>query len=197
MHGRRWTREEGLANLDSADRRRLQDPQSFWREVGLRPRDIVADVGAGTGFFAIPAATLLAGSGTVYAIDISEELVELLRERKIEHVLDNLVPVHSKVDRIPLDSSVADIVLLANVLHDIPPATLAEAIRLLKPGGRLVNTDWKKVETPGGPPLHIRLNETEATERIVAGGLVRERVWNFGAHHYVIEFRKPGTPSTP
>ena len=191
MHGRRWTRQEGLDHLDNPERRRHQDPEAFWRKVGLSPGTAVAEIGAGTGFFALPAAQAVGPAGKVYAVDISDELVELLKERQAERGMTNLFPVLSTAERIPLADGLADVVLLANVLHDIPPSTASEAVRLLKKGGRLINVDWKKTETPGGPPVSVRFTEAEATRRLEAMGLRHEKAWEFGPHHYVLEFRKP------
>jgi ubiquinone/menaquinone biosynthesis C-methylase UbiE len=97
--------------------------------------------------------------------------------------------LQSTVTSIPLPDAVADVVLLANVLHDIPDPTLAEAVRLLKPLGRLVNVDWKKSKTPGGPPPRIRLTPEAAGRRFARHGLRTEETWEFGPWHYALLLR--------
>jgi ubiquinone/menaquinone biosynthesis C-methylase UbiE len=192
--GHGWSREAALARLESPERRQTLDPERFWDRVGLSPGDHVVEVGAGTGYFAIPAARRVAPTGRVYAVDVSSELVELLEERRSEEGVPNLVPVRSTPDRVPLPDAVASLVLLANVLHDVPDQTLHEARRLLAPGGRLVNLDWRKQETPEGPPLQIRLAPQEAEARLSGLGLHLEGSWEPGPYHYAQVFREAPVP---
>ncbi len=186
LERRGWTREEAVRVLESPERRKSQDPAALWSRVGLAEGAVVVDVGAGTGFFALEAARRVGAGGKVYAVDLSKELVELLGERGAAAGLSQLAPVLSTLRSIPLESGIADVVLLANVLHDVPPSTVAEAVRLLKPNGRFVNVDWKKVETPGGPPLSIRLTPDEATKALERHGLRRTDEWSFGPWHYAL-----------
>ncbi|MEM0129406.1 MAG: methyltransferase domain-containing protein [Thermoplasmata archaeon] len=186
MHGRAWSREEAVAVLESPDRRATQNPVALWDAVGLRPGETVVDVGAGTGFFALPAAERVGPEGRVYAVDLSAELVALIEERARRRGLPAVRVVQSTPDRIPLPDRIADVVLLANVLHDIPRSTLTEAVRLLRADGRMVNVDWKKAETPGGPPVEVRLSPAEAVERLRAAGLVVKRQWEIGPYHYAL-----------
>jgi ubiquinone/menaquinone biosynthesis C-methylase UbiE len=186
LAGRAWTREEALGALEAPERRQSQDPDALWTRIGLAPGATVVDVGAGTGFFAVEAARRVGPEGRVYAVDLSDELVELLRERRDRESLPQLQPLRNTLTSIPLPSAVADVVLLANVLHDIPVSTLSEAVRLVKPRGRFVNVDWKKEQTPGGPPLEIRLTPDEAEQLLEKQGLKAVERWEFGRWHYAL-----------
>lgn len=192
---RGWSRAEALAWLESPDRRATQDPDRVWDRAGLKPGETVVEVGAGTGYFAVSAARRVGASGRVYAVDISGELVELLHERRSSEQLPQLVPVRSTTESIPIESGVADVLLLANVLHDIPPSTLSEAVRLLRPAGRAVNVDWKKEETPGGPPLGIRMTPAEASALLSEHGLTEVDRWELGPWHYGLTLRRASTRS--
>jgi ubiquinone/menaquinone biosynthesis C-methylase UbiE len=190
LAGRAWTREEALGALEAPERRQSQDPGVLWTRVGLARGATVVDVGAGTGFFAVAAARRVGHEGRVYAVDLSEPLVELLRERRDRESLPQLRPLRNTLTSIPLPSEVADVVLLANVLHDIPVSTLSEAVRLVKPRGRFVNVDWKKEETPGGPPLTIRLTPDEAEQHLEKQGLIAVERWEFGPWHYGLVLKR-------
>lgn len=197
MHEVSWSREDAVAWLDAPDRRANQDPTRLWRRVGLRTGDIVVDVGAGTGFYSFPAAARVGPAGHVYAVDVSEELVDLVRERAAERHVDNVTPVLSTRAHIPIEDAVADITILANVLHGISPKTVDEAIRLLRPGGRLVNVDWKKEASPEGPPVDHRLSADEAASALSAHGLRPLDSFDLGPYHYVLVFERPRRSHLP
>lgn len=177
----------------------MLDPDAVWKEVGLLPGSVVVEVGAGTGFFAFPAARRVGPTGKVYAVDISRELVDLLRERAVSEHLPQVEAVESSATSIPLPSGLADVVLMATVLHDVPGSTVAEAVRLLRPGGTFVNLDWEIWESPMGPPLEIRLTPEQAAERLAEAGLGLERSWKVGPYHYgqVLRRREPGAVPGP
>jgi len=197
MHEASWTRADAVAILDSSERRRNQDPRRLWRRIGLKSGDIVVDVGAGSGFYAFPAAAVVGPQGRVYAIDISDELVDLMREKAETGKVRNLETVRSSPGRIPLEDAVADFALLANVFHGIPPKTIHEAVRLLRPGGRLIDVDWKKRSTPEGPPVQHRLSVPEATAALRAYGLTSVDSFDLGPSHYVLVFERPRPSRLP
>lgn len=194
MHEAVWTREQALAVLESPERRGSEDPRALWRRVGLRSGMTVVDVGAGSGYYAVPASERVGPTGTVHAVDVSPSLVELLRERSAGR--PNVHVVRSRPDRIPLPDGIADRVLLANLLHGVPPTTVAEAVRLLRPSGRLVDVDWKKEPTDGGPPLEHRLSAAEASRVLAGYGLTIVHESLFGPAHYVVVGEKGG-PARP
>jgi ubiquinone/menaquinone biosynthesis C-methylase UbiE len=197
MHEASWSRADAIALLDSSERRRHQDPLRMWHRVGLRPGSVVVDVGAGSGFYAFPAARVVGPEGRVYAVDVSEELVDLMREKAAAAKIRNLESVLSSPRHIPLEDAAADMALLANVLHGIPPGTVREAVRVLRPGGRLINVDWKKKPTPEGPPVQHRLSIPEATAALRAYGLTRVDSFDLGPSHYVLVFERPRPARLP
>jgi SAM-dependent methyltransferase len=177
--------------LEAPDRRRTLDPETFWDRVGLAEGARVADVGAGTGFFTAPASDRVGGSGHVFAVDISEELVEWPQARMRREARENVTVVLASPGAIPLPDASVDVVLLANVLHDLTYASVAEAVRLLAPGGQLLNLDWSKRPDTPGPPLAIRLASPDARRLIESLGLTFEEEFAPGPGHYAQRFRRP------
>lgn len=200
MHEAVWTREEATAVLDDPDRYSSEDPTELWSRAGLAPGMRVVEVGSGTGFYAFPASERVGPAGRVYAVDVSPGLVDLIRERARRRRRSNLEAVVSRPQRIPLPNDLADRVLLANVLHGIPPETVREAVRVLRPGGRLVDVDWKKEPTPRGPPVPHRLSAAAARRALERYGLRTVDEWEHGPYHYAVMLEKDGTgprPRTP
>jgi len=191
MHHRPWTRREALDILERPGRADSEDAEALWDRAGIEAGDRIAEVGAGSGYFAVPAARRVGPTGRVFAIDLSEELVRLVSERATAEGLPWLEAVRSSVDRIPLPDGAVDLLLLANVLHDLPDATVGEAVRLVRPGGRVVNVDWDPRATAIGPPLAIRLTPAQATDRLAGFGLVAGAPWRFGPEHYGITLARP------
>jgi ubiquinone/menaquinone biosynthesis C-methylase UbiE len=152
--------------LLSDERRQLLNPERFLGILGIREGDAVADIGAGPGFFTLPLAERVGPLGKVYALDVAPEMVEQLHLRRLPPQVEVLLSAESSL---PLPSAVADVALLAFVLHEVHDqrAFLAEIGRILRPGGRLVVLEWIQQEELMGPPLHERIGPADAS-RVLA-----------------------------
>lgn len=178
------------AHLDSEERRSYLDAPAILRGFRLRAGMRVADVGAGTGFFALPAAELVGRAGRVFAVDLSPEMLEDLQAKIRPRPIANVEAVRSTEDRIPLPDRSVDFVLMACVLHELDgPGTLLEARRILATRGRLGIVDWKKEDMPFGPPKAHRLDVSEARTVLADAGFKPTRAVDVGAYHYGIEAR--------
>ncbi len=178
------------AYLDSEERQGYLDPERILRTFRVTEGMRLADIGAGTGFFAIPAARLVGLEGHVYAVDLSAEMLEDLQGKLARDGIENLEAMRSTEDRIPLRDASVDFAFLACVLHELDgPGTLLEARRILTTQGRLGIVDWKKEEMPFGPPRAHRLDEREARAILADAGFRPTRTFEAGAYHYGIEAR--------
>lgn len=170
-------------------RRHWQSPETILDHLGLKSGLTFVDVGCGNGFFAIPAAHIVGESGKVYGLDIDSSAISRLRERARREGLGNLILKVGRAEETILCEGCADIIFLANVLHDLenPNKVLMNARRMIKPSGRLVDLDWKKkTMIMPGPPLRIRLNEKEASNLIETSGFKVEIIEEAGPYHYII-----------
>jgi ubiquinone/menaquinone biosynthesis C-methylase UbiE len=197
MHEAVWTEERARAVLDDPARYAREDPSKLWKRAGLSVGMRVAEVGAGSGFYAFPASDRVGPTGRVYAIDISPELIRMVRARARREHRANVTATLSRAGRIPLAGEIVDRLLLANVLHGIPPATVREAVRLLKPGGRLVVLDWRKESSPYGPPVDHRLSAAAARRALREHGLRSVDAWRPGPYHYAVMMEKPPASAGP
>jgi len=176
------------AYLDSDERRSYLDASKILRAFQLREGSSLADIGAGTGYFALPAAELVGASGHVFAVDLAPEMLEDLQAKLRSKPVPHLTVVQSTEDRIPLGDASVDFAFLACVLHELDGrGTLLECRRILRPQGRLGVVDWKKEEMEFGPPKAHRLDEHHARALLADAGFAATRTFEAGPYHYGIE----------
>jgi ubiquinone/menaquinone biosynthesis C-methylase UbiE len=172
------------------DEERFLLPQAeILKRIGVREGVTFADIGCGTGYFTIPASELVGERGRVYAIDIQEEMLELLK-RKIAHI-GNIVAIKSEEDAIPLPEESVDVAFMGDVLHELEgEGTLREVYRILRRGGVLGVVDWKKEKMEIGPPTEDRLSVEEAKEKIERAGFRVRESFEIPPYHYCLVANK-------
>lgn len=187
---RQREREEGV--LDTSQGHKLDGEA---RIAELKPRELAekvagvkegmtcVDFGSGTGVFALPLAELAGESGRVYTVDSSAEMQELLRAKNPP---PQVIPTLADVMETGLDSGIADVCLLAFILHEVkePEKLAAEAARLLKPGGKAVVVDWRAELDKPGPPRQVRISRERLAELFAGAGLTLESYEDWSANHY-------------
>ena len=160
-------------NPDKADklldpkRRKSISPEKVITELKINKENVIADLGAGNGFFTIPLA--MATEQVVYAVDIEEKMLNLLKENYISENIDNIQCVLSDLEDIRLEDGSVDKVLVAFVIHEIPnlKKALGEFKRILKPNGTLLILEWEAIEMEMGPPLHERIPSDKMKEILI------------------------------
>ena len=142
--------------------------------AALSPNDVVVDLGAGTGLLALSAAQQ---AREVTALDYSAPMLERLSARARERGLHNVLPALADLREIPLPDDHADVVVSSYAFHHLPGAdkelALAEARRILRPGGRLVVCDMMFGITLGVDDRRIVIDKVRSVARKGPGGLVR------------------------
>ena len=131
--------------LERPQRVQEERPEEVLRVMGLRPGDVVADIGAGSGYFTRRMAPLVAPTGTVYAVDVQPEMLDLLAESVQDAGLTGVVPVLSTADDPALPEGSVDWMLLVDVYHEFanPSAMLAKMRQALKPTGRIALIEYR------------------------------------------------------
>jgi ubiquinone/menaquinone biosynthesis C-methylase UbiE len=167
-----------LGRLEDPARARWQRPARLVRALGLRPGQIVAEIGSGSGYMVRRLARAVGPRGHVYAVDAEPRMLPILVERLRRARIGNVTPVLAPDADPFLPDRAVDLVLVVNTYHHFPggPRYLRRLARLLRRGGRLVNVDFHRRETPVGPPLERRIaRETFLRDARRAGlRLVRE-----------------------
>ena len=173
---------------DDRERLKWQNPENILSELGVKPGVKFVDAGCGRGFFALPAARMTDPGGRVWGFDINPDAIQYLKQTAIGEGLSNIELSTGKAEETIICQKCADIVFYGIVLHDFaePLKALANARKRLKPGGRLVNLDWKKEPMVYGPSTEKRLGVKEAADIIQSAGFRIENISEKGPYHYII-----------
>jgi len=171
--------------LDSEERLKELRPYELLKDrAGVKPGMTCIDLGSGTGTFTFPLLLCVGAEGVVYAVDDSDEMQDYIRSKNPP---PNLIFVHNDVRRTGLDDGIADFCLLASILHEVdqPADLLAEAFRLLKPGGRILDLDWKAELDSPGPPQRRRLSREKVEKLLGQAGFINADYSDWSRNHYI------------
>ena len=151
--------EANIASQEAADRAAWQKPDQVLDALALRAGQVVCDIGAGTGYFALRAAKRVGETGRVFAVDVEPRMLDVLRGKIEKGGIRNVTPVLAVAADPLLPPRSCDLVLIVDAYHHFPdrPRYLARLAALLRPGGRLANVDWHKRKTDFGPELEHRV----------------------------------------
>lgn len=189
FHKRFDDAEAWAAVFDDPARDAWQKPDEVIRELAL-PKDAkVADIGAGTGYFAARIARVVT-EGMVYATDVEPDMVRYLGERAKRDNVPNLKPVLSTADDANIPEAV-DFILVVNTYHHIGnrPDYFKRLTSKLKPAGRVVIIDFTK-ESVNGPPPHARITADEVMTELATAGLRLQRAPEVLPEQYLLIFER-------
>jgi ubiquinone/menaquinone biosynthesis C-methylase UbiE len=164
--------------LDRPERVTEEQPERALGVIGVRAGQVVADVGAGSGYYTVRLARRVAPGGTVYATDIQPQMLTLLGKRLEREKVAGVVPVLATRDDPKLPDGALDLVLMVDVYHELsnPQDTLRRLKRTLKPDGRLVLIEFRKEDE--GVPIRAehKMSVAEAKLELEAEGFHLARV---------------------
>jgi ubiquinone/menaquinone biosynthesis C-methylase UbiE len=183
---------QGADWLERPEREAEERPQKLVQMMGLKPTDVVADIGAGTGYFSFRMAAKVP-RGKVLAVDIQPEMLDLLKRAAKQRNVTNVEPVLGDITDPRLPPGAVDVALLVDAYHefDHPREMMQGIVRGLKPGGRVVLVEYRG-EDPDVPikPLH-KMTEAQAKKELAAVGLEHVKTLEDLPRQHVLIFRKP------
>lgn len=190
-HGNPADLQGYVARMEAKDRDAWQKPDEVVRALGLRPGDVVCDVGAGPGYFTLRIARAVGPSGWVHALDVVPEILAALGERLARAGVANVTPVLSAPEAPSLPPGTCDVVLVVDTYHHFPDgvAYLKALVPRLRPNGRIVNVDFHARELPVGPPVGHKVSREDFLGAARAAGLVLAREETFLPHQYFLVLR--------
>ena len=178
--------------LERPSREVTEQPQQVIDALDLKPTDVVADMGAGTGYFSFRISPKVP-QGKVLAVDIQPEMIDIMNFLKKENNITNVEPILGSVTNSNLPDDTVDLALLVDAYHEFeyPREVMEGVVRSLKPGGRVVLVEYRR-ENPLIPikALH-KMSQNQARKEMKAVGLRWRETKNFLPQQHLMVFEKP------
>ncbi|MGE5127829.1 MAG: class I SAM-dependent methyltransferase [Betaproteobacteria bacterium] len=179
-----------IASLDDPARDAYQKPDEVMKALALRPGEVVADIGAGSGYFSVRFARAVGDTGRVYAVDVSPDMIRHLNRRIREEGLRNVVTVLSEPDDPLLPDASVDRFVIVDTWHHIEERAKYVRLmkRMLKAGGQVVHIDFQKRELPIGPPPSMKVARESLVSQMEAEGFRLAAEHTFLPYQYFLVF---------
>jgi len=178
-----------MKKFESKARLKELNPYETLLKIGLQKDHVFCDIGAGTGIFSFAASGIT--SNKIYAIEISDEMIELLIKRKEEGKVEQLEILKGEQDSLPIERNSVDRVLLSTVFHELesPEKILKEIKKIMKNDGLLAIIEFHKKETPMGPPVNHRISRIDLKKICIDNNFMNVKTINLGENFYLSIFK--------
>lgn len=172
-------------------------PDTLIHSFEVLPSMRVADFGCGSGHWAVLFSKAVGSSGRVFAVDVQESALEATRSQANYAHVQNIETIRANLElsgATALKEATLDIVMISNMLFltEEKANVIAEAHRILKPGGRVFLIEWDTADSNSlvGPPASQRVSRQAANQLCTTRGFRFEKEFNAGSYHYGLIFRK-------
>ncbi len=177
--------------LERPSREQQEKPSKLIESLNLKPTDIIADIGAGSGYFSFRLASLVP-DGKVFAVDIHPEMLDIIDFLKEENKINNIETILGSIKNSNLPKNSVDIVLMVDAYHEFeyPKEMMDNIVTALKSGGKIVLAEYRR-ENPLIPikTLH-KMTEKQVKKEMNVVGLVWEKTEEILPQQHLIFFQK-------
>jgi len=186
---------EQLAELEGPDRDAWQRPDQIMDALGIGDGTVVADIGAGGGWFTVRLSRQVGPNGLVYAEDIQPPMIDAIRRRAAREPYRNVEAILGTPTDPNLPADSVDAVLIVDAYHEVeePKTLLANIAKALKPTGVIGIVDFKKDGGGPGPEMDERVDPEKVIADARAAGLELRKRENFLRYQYLLIFGLPAS----
>lgn len=176
--------------LEDPKRDEYQKPHEVLTALNIKPGEIIADIGAGTGYFTFRLAHHVGDKGKIYAVDVSPDMIRHINRRSRDAKATNVVAILAEPDDPLLSEQSVNRIFICDVWHHVENQTkyLSLMKKLLKPGGEIVMIDFHKKELPFGPPLQMKIAREDLLKQMEGNGFRLAKEHTFLPHQYFLVF---------
>jgi ubiquinone/menaquinone biosynthesis C-methylase UbiE len=181
--------EKWVKIFEDPERDKWQEPEEVLKNLNLKPGDIIADIGAGTGYFTRRIAVAVGPTGKALGLDIENSMVKYMREDAEKLNLNNYVARVIKTDDPELPPNSVDVIFLCNTYHHIENRVeyFNNVSKSLKTKGRIVIVDYYK-NTDFGPPRDHKMAKEVVLREMKQAGYELKKDLKFLPHQYYLEY---------
>ena len=191
MHRLHQDSKAYIAMLDDPKRDAYQKPHEVITALKLKEGEVIADIGAGSGYFTFRLAHHVGDTGRVYAVDVSPDMIVHLNRRIRDLHLKNVVTILAAPDDPLLADASVDRFFICDTWHHIENRDryLALLKKMLRPGGQIIMVDFKKEQTPMGPPMEMRIERDDLVKEMEKNGFRLAAEHTFLPYQYFLVFK--------
>jgi ubiquinone/menaquinone biosynthesis C-methylase UbiE len=179
-----------IGALEDPKRDDYQKPHEVLTALNIKPGEVIADIGAGSGYFSLKLAHFVGDKGKVYAVDVSPDMVRYLNRRIRETKTTNVVTILADNDDPLLPDRSVNRFFICDVWHHVENQTkyLSLMKKMLKPGGEVVMIDFHKKDLPFGPPMQMKIAREDVIKQMETNGFRLSKEHTFLPYQYFLVF---------
>jgi len=179
-----------IGALEDPQRDAYQKPHEVLTALNIKPGEIIADIGAGSGYFTFRLSHFVGDKGKVYAVDVSPDMILHINRRIRELKTNNVVTLLADPDDPLLPDRSVNRFFFSDSWHHIENQSkyLSLMKRMLKPGGEIVMIDFHKKELPVGPPMQMKIAREDLIKQLDGNGYRLTKEHSFLPYQYFLVF---------
>lgn len=185
---------EAAGWLERPEREKEEQPARLIALVKFKPGEVVADVGAGSGYLTFRVAEKVGPTGKVLAVDVQPEMLDIIRKKMKKDSFTNVEPVLGTETDPKLPAGTVDTIVLVDVYHEFshPYEMTAAMVKALKAGGRLVFAEYRREDEKVPIKLVHKMSEQQVKKEMGQFPLKHVRTYESLPWQHVIVFEKTG-----
>jgi ubiquinone/menaquinone biosynthesis C-methylase UbiE len=190
MHQLHQDPKSYIDTLEDPQRDAYQKPHEVLTALRLKPGEVIADIGAGSGYFTFRFSHFVGEKGKIYAVDVSPDMILHINRRIRELKANNVVSVLADPDDPLLPDGSVNRFFFSDSWHHIDNQTryLSLMKRMLKPGGEVIMIDFHKKDLPVGPPPEMRIAREDVINQMEKNGFRLAKEHTFLPYQYFLIF---------
>lgn len=190
MHSLHNDPKSYIGSLEDPKRDAYQKPHEVLAALNLKPGEVIADIGAGSGYFTFRLSHSVGANGKIYAVDVSPDMILHINRRIRDLKATNVVTILADPDDPLLAEQSINRFFICDVWHHVenPSKYLATMKKMLKPGGEIVMIDFHKKELPVGPPPQMKIAREDLIKQMESNGFRLAKEHTFLPYQYFLVF---------